>query len=182
MNKNLTLITSNKSKAAEASRYLGFSIKHIALDLHEIQSLDLKEIVKEKVLLAYQKINSPVLVEDVSLVFTAFGNLPGPLIKWFFKELGNEGLARLVDGKDRSCIATVCYGYHDGAITHLIEGEMKGVVAENPKGDTSFGWSPIFIPEGMSKTYGELLPEERDPIAMRRIALEKLKNMLSNKK
>ncbi|MBI2047633.1 MAG: non-canonical purine NTP pyrophosphatase, partial [Parcubacteria group bacterium] len=92
----------------------------------------------------------------------------------------NEGLARLVDGKERGCVATVCYGYYNGTIIHFAEGSMKGTVARHPKGDTSFGWSPIFIPDTMSKTYGELTPEERDPIAMRRIALEKLKKVLSN--
>src|SRR3989344_5649543 len=120
MNQKITFITSNNSKAAEVSRYLGFPVRHISLELHEIQSLDLEEIVREK-----------VLVEDVSLTFDAFGNLPGPLIKWFLKELGNEGLARLVDGKERGCVATVCYGYYDGTITHLAEGSMGGFVAEH---------------------------------------------------
>src|SRR3989344_4960861 len=116
----ITLITGNVSKAKEVTRYLGFPIDHIALDLHEIQSLDLEEIVQEKAASAFAKIQKPLLVEDVSLVFKSFGNLPGPLVKWFEKELGNEGLARLLDGKDRSCIATVCYGYNDGKDIHLV--------------------------------------------------------------
>ncbi|MBI2047599.1 MAG: non-canonical purine NTP pyrophosphatase, partial [Parcubacteria group bacterium] len=66
MNQKITFITSNNSKAAEVSRYLGFPVRHISLELHEIQSLDLEEIVREKVLLAYEKIQKPVLVEDVS--------------------------------------------------------------------------------------------------------------------
>lgn len=174
----ITLITSNAGKAAEVSRYLGFIVDHVALDLHEIQSLDLEEIVREKIISAYTKIQKPVLVEDVSLIFTAFGKLPGPLVKWFEKELGNEGLARLVDGKDRSCIATVCYGYHDGQNVHLVSGSMMGYVADHPRGDIGFGWSPIFIPDGMTKTYAELSLEERDPIAMRHKALAKLQEIL----
>lgn len=175
---DLTLITGNAGKAAEIARYLGFSVDHTALDLNEIQSLDLEEIVQEKVVSAYAKIQKPVLVEDVSLIFTALGKLPGPLIKWFEKELGNEGLARLVDGKDRSCVATVCYGYHDGKNIHIVDGSMKGYVANHPTGDMGFGWSPIFVPEGMQRTYAELSPEERDPIAMRRKALEKLRKII----
>ncbi len=175
---NITLITSNAGKATEVSRYIGFPIDHLSLDLHEIQSLDLEEIVKEKAASAYEKVKIPVLVEDVSLVFSALGNLPGPLIKWFEKELGLEGLARLLDGKDRSCTATVCYGYHDGKNVHLVSGSMAGHIADHPRGDLSFGWSPLFIPEGMDKTYAELSLEERDQIAMRRKALEKLREIL----
>ncbi len=176
--KKITLITGNAGKAKEVARYLGFPVDHVALDLHEIQSLNLEEIVREKAASAYEKVKIPVLVEDVSLIFTALGNLPGPLVKWFEKELGLEGLARLVDGKDRSCTATVCYGYHDGKEIHLASGSMKGNVADHPRGDKGFGWSPIFIPKGMSRTYAELSLEERDPIAMRRKALKKLREVL----
>ena len=174
----ITLITGNAGKVEEVARYLGFPIDHLVLDLHEIQSLDLEEIVREKAASAYEKIKKPLLVEDVSLVFKAMGNLPGPLVKWFEKELGLEEMARLVDGKDRSCVATVCYGYHDGTNIYLVSGSMAGRVAEHPRGNMSFGWSPVFIPEGMDKTYAELSWEEIEPIAMRRKALEKLQNLL----
>ena len=84
----LTFITGNPGKAEEVSRYLGFPVEHISLELDEIQSLDLEEIVKDKATRAYEKIGRPVLVEDASLVFHAFGKLPGPLIRWFLEELG----------------------------------------------------------------------------------------------
>ena len=46
------------------------------LDLDEIQSLDLREIVEHKVRQAYEKCGKPVLVENASLEFTALGRLP----------------------------------------------------------------------------------------------------------
>jgi non-canonical purine NTP pyrophosphatase (RdgB/HAM1 family) len=172
--KNITLITGNLGKVEEASRYLGIPLDHVALDLPEIQSLNSEEIVRDKVNRAYAELKKPVLVEDVSFVFKALGKLPGPLIKWFEKELGNEGLCRLVDGKDRSCVASVLYGYYDGESVSLFEGAMTGTVAEHPKGDNSFGWGPVFIPDGMNKTYAELSPEEQESVAMRKKALTKL--------
>lgn len=174
----ITFITGNAGKAEEVSRYLGLEIDHHSLDLEEIQSLDLEEVVKDKAMHAYEKIGKPVLVEDVSFVFHAFGKLPGPFIKWFLKELDNEGLCRLVDGKDRHCIATVCYGYCDGEKVHLFDGSMAGTISDSPKGSNSFGWSSIFIPEGHDRTYAEMADEERASFAMRNKALKGVREFL----
>jgi len=153
----LTFITGNLGKVKEVSRYLDIEIEHVSLDQPEIQSLDIEEVVRDKAERAFAQIRKPVLVEDNSFVFHALGQLPGPLIKWFLHELGNDGLCALLDGKkDRSCTATVCYGYHDGTQIHLVSGSMSGNIALKPKGDNSFGWAPLFIPDGMDRTYAEL--------------------------
>lgn len=174
----ITLITGNPGKVEEAERYLGLPLTHIALDIEEIQSLDSETIVRDKAERAFKTIGKPVLVEDVSFVLHALGNLPGPLIKWFEKELGNEGICRLVDGKDRSVTASVTYGYHDGETIHIVSGEMRGSIPEHPTGDRSFGWGPIFVPEGINRTYAELSDEEQEPIAMRKKALLALRPLL----
>ena len=70
--KNITFITGNQDKADYLAKYLGLPVKHIKLDLDEIQSLDLSSIVEHKVRQAYDKIKTPVIVEDVSLEFTAW--------------------------------------------------------------------------------------------------------------
>lgn len=174
----ITLITGNLGKVEEAERYLGLPLTHIALDIEEIQSLDSEVIVRDKAERAYKAVGKPVLVEDVSFVMHALGGLPGPLIKWFEKELGNEGICRLVDGKDRSVTASVTYGYHDGEKVHIVRGEMKGSVPDHPSGDRSFGWAPIFLPEGYEKSYAELSDEEQEGISMRKKAFIKLRELL----
>jgi len=176
----ITLITGNIGKADEVKRYLGIPIEHHSLNLDEIQSLDVEEIVRDKTQRAFEKLGHPVLVEDVSFVFHALGKLPGPLIKWFSNELGNDGLCRLVDGKDRSCTATVCYGLHDGKEIRLFHGSMKGSVADSPRGSNSFGWASIFVPDGYDKTYAEFSTEDRSSFAMRNIALKKLRTYLDS--
>ncbi|MFA6535816.1 MAG: non-canonical purine NTP pyrophosphatase [Candidatus Paceibacterota bacterium] len=175
---NLTLITGNSGKAEEVRRYLAVPIEHQEIDLPEIQSLDLGEIVKDKAERAFTKLGQPVLVEDVSLVFHALGQLPGPLIKWFLKELDMEGLCRLVDGKNRRCTATVCYGLHDGGKVRLFSGSMEGLVSDIPRGSNSFGWAPIFVPLSVHLTYAELSNEQQAIISMRRKALKKLRDYL----
>ncbi|MEI6650505.1 MAG: non-canonical purine NTP pyrophosphatase [Candidatus Moraniibacteriota bacterium] len=80
----------------------------------------------------------------------------------------------MVNGKDRACTASILYGYCDGNRVLFAEGEMKGSVADVPKGENNFGWGSIFIHEGMDRTYAELSTEEQDVISYRKKALEKM--------
>jgi XTP/dITP diphosphohydrolase len=36
-----------------------------------------------------------------------------------------------------------------------------------PRGEQGFGWDPVFLPEGESRTYGELGPQEKDALSHR---------------
>jgi inosine triphosphate pyrophosphatase len=173
--KNLTFITGNAAKAKYLSDYFHMPVEHVKLDLKEIQSLDLSEVVKDKVLRAYEIVKKPVLVEDVSLSFNAMKSLPGPLIKWFYETLGNEGLCRLLDGfDDRTALAKVQFAICDENETHTFEGSIQGSIAHTPKGDVGFGWDPVFIPDGYTKTWAEMNESEREQTSMRKIALTKL--------
>ncbi len=175
----ITFITGNPSKAEQLSRHLDHPVAHRKIELTEIQSLDLEEIVRHKVVEAYKHIQSPVLVEDTSLIFNALGRLPGPLIKWFLTELDNEGLCKIINGyDDRTALAEVCFGYFDGKDIKFFEGRMKGKIAESPRGERGFGWDPIFMPDAHTKTWGEMDPEEQKETSMRRIALKKLESHL----
>ena len=175
----LTFITGNASKAEQLARHLEFPVEHKKLDIPEIQSLDLKEVAEHKAKEAYKQIQGPVLVEDTSLVFHALGKLPGPLIKWFLEQLDNEGLCRLLDGyKDRAALAKVCFCFYDGDALRIFEGKMKGSIANSPRGERGFGWDSIFIPEGKTKTWGEMDIEEQKETSMRRIALKELEGYL----
>lgn len=154
--KTPVFITGNPNKAVYLSRYLGFELQHQAIDLVEIQSLDLKKVVADKARRAYDQVEKPVLVEDVSLEFTALGRLPGTFIKFFMEEMSLEQLCRLVDGKDRSARAACVFAYYDGQIMRLFEGGMTGAVADKPRGDGGYGWDKIIVPDGYEQTRAEL--------------------------
>jgi inosine/xanthosine triphosphate pyrophosphatase family protein len=64
---NVTFVTGNANKAKYFSELIGMPISYHSVDIHEIQSLDLKEIARHKARLAYEQLKKPVLVEDVSL-------------------------------------------------------------------------------------------------------------------
>jgi len=172
---DLTFITGNASKAEQLGRHLDHPVAHKKLDLPEIQSLDLREIIEYKAKEAHKQIGGTVLVEDTSLTFKALGKLPGPLIKWFLSELDNSGLCKLLDGyNDRTAIAECMFGLYDGETLQVFDGSAPGSIAPTPKGERGFGWDPIFIPEGHTKTWGEMDAEEQKETSMRRIALKKL--------
>lgn len=180
MSHNLTFITGNAAKAKYLSEHFHLPIPHVKLDLPEIQSLDLNAVVEDKARRAYGIIKSPVLVEDVSLSFTALQSLPGPLIKWFLEALGNDGLCTMLNTHhDRSAVAKVAFAVCDESGVHVFDGAVEGTIAPTPRGETNFGWDPIFIPNGYTKTWAEMTPNEKHETSMRKIALEKLTTFLN---
>ena len=171
-------ITGNQGKADQLAQWLDMPIAHQKLDLDEIQSLDPRAVVDHKVRQAYSIAKRPVLVEDVSVVLTAMGKLPGPLIKWFLEELGNEGICKLADSlPHRKAVASICYALYDGQEVQFFEYSKEGEIAPEPRGE-AWGWNPIFIPAGAMKTYAEMTPEEVRPVSMRAQAIEKLREYL----
>lgn len=176
---NFTFITGNAGKAKYLGDYFHMTVDHKKLDITEIQSLDLKEIVKDKAQKAYQIIKSPVIVEDVSLIFLGMKKLPGPLIKWFLETLDNEGLIKLVDSLDtREALAEVEFAICNENGVYTFKGSMEGTISKIPKGSMGFGWDPIFIPKGYSKTWAEMDDNEKHMTSMRKIALEKMSEFL----
>lgn len=179
--KDITYITGNQKKAEYLENFLGYPILHYKIDLDEIQSFDLKKIVKHKLKQAYDLIKKPVVVEDTSLEFKACGKLPGPFIKHFLEQLSEEDICSFLNGKDRSAIAKCVFGYFDGEEEVYFEGSMNGVIAEKPAGTGGYGFDRIFIPEGFKVTRAE--QNEKDhkivylkikPIMQLKYFLEKL--------
>lgn len=155
-NEDIFFITSNQKKADYLAKYIGFPIEHIKLDLDEIQSLDLKEIVEHKVRQAYEMIKHPVIVEDVSLEFEALHGLPGPFIRFFVDNVPFETICGMISGKTRRATAKCVFGYYDGEHLELFEGSLGGDIAKTPAGKNGHGWDSIFIPDGYSVTRAQL--------------------------
>lgn len=171
----LTFITGNVAKVEQLRRHLDYPLFHKHTELTEIQSLLLKEVVVHKVKEAYSHIKKPVLVEDSSLTFPALGRLPGPFIKYFLQELGNDGLARLLDSdKERRAVCDVSFALYDGMHMHIFTAVMAGTISLSPKGKGGFGWDPIFINDGYTKTRGEMTLVEYEETSARRKAIVKL--------
>lgn len=178
----LTFITGNQAKADYLTRCLGREIAHQKIDLPELQSLDLREVVEAKAKAAFAKVRSPVLIEDVSLEFKSLAPLPGPLIKWFLQSLDTLGLAELAHKyENQAATAKVLFGLYDGMELYTFEGIIQGRIAQKPRGENGFGWDSIFIPEGQEKTWGEMSETEKDQTSMRKPAIQALESFLTKK-
>lgn len=159
--KDLVFVTGNDHKAKYFSKMIGFDVERVKLDLDEIQSLSLSEVVEHKVKQAYGEIKRPVIVEDTKLVFNALGLLPGPFIKYFLDELGVEGICKLLDGyKDRTAVAGAAIAYYDGKTLKIFENEYRGKISLKPEGDSGFGWNRVFIPSDENMTLGSMTEKE----------------------
>jgi non-canonical purine NTP pyrophosphatase (RdgB/HAM1 family) len=154
--KHPIFITGNQSKADLLAKYLGIDLEHQKVDLDEIQSLDPHVVIDHKVRQAYAVLKRPVLVEDTSLEFTAFGRFPGTLIRHFIDETSMETVCRSLDSLDRGAVARCIFGYYDGENVTFIEGEQAGTIAQHPRGSGGFGWDQIFVPHDTLKTRAEM--------------------------
>ena len=56
----------------------------------------------------------------------------------------------------------------------LVRGELEGKIRNQPTGTNGFGYDPIFEPENLNRTLGELSPSEKDAISHRSKALRDL--------
>lgn len=156
-------ITGNQSKADYLSRQLGVHLDHRKVDLDELQSTDLHIIVAHKLKQAYDICQVPVLVEDVSLIFNALGELPGPYIKWFVEGAGDQACCRMLDGfDDRGAVIRCTFGYYDGDRMEFFDSELPGRIAKTPRGENGFGFDRFFINEGLETTRAEMTQEENE--------------------
>jgi non-canonical purine NTP pyrophosphatase (RdgB/HAM1 family) len=172
----ITIVTGNPNKLKEIQEIAGdkFALVTKSIDLPEIQSLDLKEIIDNKVRSAYKIIGAPVIVEDVSAGLDDLEGLPGPFYKFFREKLGDIILVKLASIADSNKITIRCMAaYYDGNKILYGLGEIHGKAVE-PKGENGFGFDPVVIPAGQSLTMAEMSSEEKNEISHRGQAFRKL--------
>jgi non-canonical purine NTP pyrophosphatase (RdgB/HAM1 family) len=163
-----TLVTSSSNKAAEIAAITGEPFPTAALDLPEIQSLDLREVLRHKAREAFGRLGRPVVVEDVSLELAGLGGFPGPLIKWLLQAAGPEGLVAVCDGaRDRRARAVCGVLAWDGESELWAEGSVEGSIASAPQGSSGFGWDPVFVPEGHDRTFALMSAEKKNAVSHR---------------
>jgi len=170
--------TSNKHKFLEASRVLekyGVELALFSYEKRELQSEDLGEIALHSALVAYTFVNAPVVVEDSGLFVEALKGFPGPFSSYVYKTIGVRGLLKLMEGvEDRrahfeAAVAVVFPPYE-----RVFRGRVDGFIATEARGASGFGFDPIFIPEGESRTFAEMTVEEKNAYSHRARAFEKL--------
>ena len=124
------------------------------------------------------------LADDSGICCDALGGAPGIYSARFSGGTDEDNnallLERLSDKEDKSahytCAMALCSP--EGELT-LAEGYMYGTITANRRGERGFGYDPLFIPTGESRTVAEMTDEEKNAISHRGKALELLLEKLN---
>jgi XTP/dITP diphosphohydrolase len=198
MFKKLLIASNNQHKANEIKEVL----KDLDIELLKLDDLDIKITVDEvgetleensflKAFEIFKAANMPVIADDTGLFVDALGGKPGihsaryAGVNATYEDNCRKLLFELknisVENRGSEFKTVICLFIDPGK--HLyFEGNCKGNIREEGKGDNGFGYDPLFIPEGFDKTFAEMDSEEKNAVSHRAKALLKLKSFLSQKK
>ena len=130
-----------------------------------------------KAVAASKYCDAPAFADDSGLEVFALNGEPG-IYSSRYAPTDPERIAKLLknlEGKsDRSarfvCVIAIAY---NGEVIETFEGEIRGTIGFEPKGENGFGYDPVFIPEGETRTFAELSSEEKNRISHRANAFRK---------
>jgi len=177
-NEKLYFITGNSGKFETAKKLIP-EVEQIDIDVCEIQELDTKKILEEKLREAKKVAKGRFFCEDVSLEIKSLGGLPGPFVKWFLKAIGTEGIYKLVENSEnKSVTARLTLAYSDGDGVVFFDETVEGEIVF-PRGDSGMGWDTLFQPNGSDETYAEMIDKDgKRKFGLRTKVLLKLKEYI----
>jgi len=113
-------------------------------------------------------VRRPVVVEETGLELTSLDGFPGPFVRWMLEAMGAAGIARAAIALGDPRARAVCLlAWTDGQSVVVGRGETAGGLTLPPRGERGFGWDPVFVPDGESRTYGELDDSDKDRLGHR---------------
>jgi XTP/dITP diphosphohydrolase len=83
-------------------------------------------------------------------------------------------LKNLQNTEDRNARFQTVVCYKDAEQEHFFKGEVLGHITNEMHGNNGFGYDPIFIPIGYTKTFAEMAAEEKNKISHRKNAIAQL--------
>src|SRR5262249_34869058 len=129
----------------------------------------------------------PAVADDSGIEVDALGGAPGPRSARFAgPSATDEQNLRLLIGRIRETPpesrtaryrAVAACAWPDGR-TVSAEGVCEGSLVLEPRGTGGFGYDPIFVPDGETRTMAELSPEEKHAVSHRGRAFRALRDLL----
>lgn len=163
--------TSNPHKVREANDVgEGFGVEFIQLmePYPEIRDEDVSRVAEEGAKFVFEGIQKTVIVEDTGLFIDVLNGFPGSYSAFVYRKIGNQGILQLLTEKvDRSARFTSAIGYCDLKGVKIFQGSVEGTIADEAEGTAGFGYDPLFIPKGQTKTFA------RDPVMKSRVSHRK---------
>jgi len=194
----LVVATRNRHKTREIQHILGpeFMVRDLGAhpEVSEIREsgTSFEENATHKALAASRQLPALVIADDSGLAVDALGGAPGiysaryaganatdtDKIDKLLRELER---VRATDDRRRARFRSVVALARNGDLLGTFEGTVEGRITDKARGDSGFGYDPIFIPEGFGQTFGELPTEVKNTISHRakaiRAVAEKLKRL-----
>jgi len=187
----LVVATRNRHKTREIQQILGpeFNVRDLGAypKVSQIREggSSFEENAKRKALAASRQLPALVIADDSGLEVDALGGAPGIYSARYAGANATESdkidkllrkLARIRATEDerRARFRCVLALARNGNLLGTFEGIVEGRIADEVRGDYGFGYDPIFIPEGLEQTFGELPTEVKNAISHRAKAIRAL--------
>jgi non-canonical purine NTP pyrophosphatase (RdgB/HAM1 family) len=195
--------TGNVNKITEVQRIMQKINPDIVIEPFEVTEFDeiqgtpdeisidkTKKVVKEYWIVLKEFDFDGLFTEDISLHCDGLHGMPGPYIKEVEKNVGLENLSNLVINTGNTAIeASACYTLYkmtdrwapfkkDYNLFTIKESAKGDIVKPRGVNPIAFGFDSIFQPFGKKETFAEMDESERDQCSYRRLALDKLNNLL----
>jgi len=152
----------------------GYELERVRLSYPEIQADTLEETIVPGLEWLAERYAGPLMIDDSGLFVDALKGFPGVYSSYVYRTLGCEGILRLMEGvDDRSARFECCIGFlRPGEKPFIAKGVAKGTISNDMRGTGGFGYDPVFVPEGYTRTYAEMDVEEKNRISHRGRAVE----------
>jgi XTP/dITP diphosphohydrolase len=175
----LVIATHNAGKLREMRELLGpFGIEansaaELGLDEPEETGNTFAANARLKAEAATTRTGLPAFADDSGLSVDALGGEPGVhSARWAGPDRNFKRAMEIVEAKLRALdvvastqriahfVSALCVAWPDG---HLEEfaGDVAGRLVWPPRGERGFGYDPMFLPDGLDKTFGEMTSEEK---------------------
>ncbi len=184
--RKLVFATNNAHKLAEVRAILEPEFKIVSLaelgctdDIPETaDTLEGNALLKAQYI--QQKFGVDCFADDTGLEIDALGGEPGVYSARYAGDGNNacENMCKVLrllgeNPNRKACFRTVI-ALLQGDKQVLFEGRIDGDISTSPRGNSGFGYDPIFVPEGYLVSFAELGTEEKNKISHRALAVEKL--------
>lgn len=189
---SIIFATNNQNKVDEIRKSIDNSISictlteaGIDIDIPEPHDT-LEENALEKAVTIQRLTNQNCFSEDTGLEVAALDNEPGVKSARYAGEAADSEkniqklLLNLGDNINRKAQfrTIICLIYNKE--TYYFEGVCKGTILNSKKGNSGFGYDAIFVPDGSSKSFGEMDINEKNQFSHRKKAVQKLINFLKS--
>ncbi len=128
-----------------------------------------------------------VVADDSGLEVEGLGGLPGVHSARYAgdKASDRENVAKLLKmiqirsaTMRKAQFKCVFVAYDPQGHEHVIEGEVTGQISNSAQGTSGFGYDPVFVPEGQTKTFAELGLAVKNQISHRAKAIRELMTLM----